>query len=574
MSLILLGNEALAQGAKDAGVKVVSSYPGTPSTEITETIAALGGVYAEWAANEKVAAEVAMGAAVGGARAMCCMKHVGLNVASEVLFTGAYTGINGGLVFVVADDPGMHSSQNEQDTRFYAMSAHVPILEPSSAQEAYDFIRLAFEMSESCDIPVIIRMTTRIAHTRGIVVPREMADAPVKPYVKAPQKYVMMPNNARPRKYTLMANLKKVLEFAKENGINRVEKGSDNTGFICAGGVYQYVKEAAPEGSIYKVGMPYPMQCDEAKAFADSVADLYVVEELEPVMELQLNSFGIFPKGQDTFSKFGEYTAESVACAIQGEAMAADTITDLPGRPPVLCPGCPHRGAFTAIKRLKLNAFGDIGCYTLGANPPLSAMDSTVCMGASIGMTHGAALAQGEEFNKHAVAVIGDSTFFHSGLDGLASVCYNQSNITVLVLDNGTTGMTGHQDNPSTGMTLGGNAVAPIAIEDVAKAVGAKNIYIVDPLDLPKMQATLKEAVEADGVSVVIARHKCVLIDRSKKPMYEVDQQKCIGCGMCLQSGCPAMRKENGKVNIDPSMCRGCNLCVHLCPVGAIKGGC
>ena len=570
--MILLGNEAVAHGARDAGARVVSSYPGTPSTEITETIAALGGLYAEWAANEKVAAEVAMGAAVAGARAMCCMKHVGLNVASEVLFTGAYSGINAGLVFVVADDPGMHSSQNEQDTRFYAMSAHVPILEPSTAQEAYDYIRLAFEMSEACDLPVILRMTTRIAHTRGIVAPREADHPELRPYEKRPDKYVMMPGFARPRKHAMMANLDKARAFAKERGINRVELGNKQ-GFLCAGGVYQYVKEAMPGASVYKVGMPYPLLEEEIKPFASGVETLYVVEELEPVMELQLNSFGLFPKGKDTFGKFGEYTAETVACAVKGVPVPEDTVSDLPGRPPVLCPGCPHRGAFTAIKRLKLNAFGDIGCYTLGAAAPLSAMDTTICMGASIGMAHGAALAQGEDMARKSVAVIGDSTFFHSGLDGLASACYNQSDITVLVLDNGTTSMTGHQDNPSTGMTLAGQKVSPISIEETARAFGVKNIYIADPLNLPEMEQALRDALAAPGVSLVVARHKCVLIDGEKKPVYKVNPEVCIGCGVCLQSGCPALRKQDGKVSIEPTMCKGCNLCAHLCPTGAIEGG-
>ncbi|MDL2225328.1 indolepyruvate ferredoxin oxidoreductase subunit alpha [Eubacteriales bacterium OttesenSCG-928-M02] len=571
MKELLLGNEAIARGAKDAGVGVVSSYPGTPSTEVTETIAALGGVYAEWAANEKVAAEVAMGAAVTGARAMCCMKHVGLNVASEVLFTGAYTGVNGGLVFVVADDPAMHSSQNEQDTRYYAMAAHVPILEPSDAQEAYDFTRLAFLLSESCDIPVIVRMTTRIAHTRGLVQRREGEQPALLGYEKRPEKYVMMPNNARPRKHALMENLERVKAFAREHNINRVEEG-DSAGFVCAGGVYQYVKEARPNASILKLGMPYPLLEEEVKAFCRGKAPLYVVEELEPVLEMQLNTLGLFPEGKEIFSKYGEYSTKSIQMALDGEMDTMAEASQLPNRPPVLCPGCPHRSVYSVVKKLGLTAFGDIGCYTLGANPPLGALDTTICMGASIGMAHGAALARGEDFAQKSIAVIGDSTFFHSGLDGLASAVYNNSNVTVLVLDNGTTGMTGHQENPSTGKTLLGDPAGKLSIEGIGTAMGIQTIHVVDALVPSAVEAALKDALTQKGVSLVVARHDCALIEKPQAPL-QVDAETCILCGMCLGTGCPALLRGENSVEINTSMCRGCKLCASVCPVNAIGEG-
>ena len=569
---ILLGNEAIAYGARDAGVKVVSSYPGTPSTEITETIATMDGIYAEWAANEKVAAEVAFGAAVAGTRSMCCMKHVGLNVAADLLFTAAYTGVNAGFVLVVADDPGMYSSQNEQDTRMVAMSAHVPVLEPADSQEAYDYVRLAFEMSEACDLPVIVRMTMRVSHTRGMVQTCPAKVVEKKPYEKRPDKYVMMPAYARGRKPQLMMNLEKAIAFAKEHQINRVEQGDSPIGIYCSGGIYPCVKEAMPHAAICKLGMPYPLEVPLVWFFAKEKQELYVVEELEPMLENQLNTLHIFPKGKEIFTKYGEYTPALVRCAIEGKEQPKTQQEGLPVRPPALCAGCPHRAAYTVIKRMKLTAFGDIGCYTLGANPPLKAIDTTICMGASVGMVQGASWATNGDMAKNCIAVIGDSTFFHGGLASLASACYNRATITVLVLDNGTTGMTGHQDNPATGMTLQGQKVRPIPIEDLAMAMGATSAQVVDPFDLKGLTAALKRALEEDGVSVVIARHDCVMIAPKKGAPLSVDPDRCIACGACLKMGCPAMRRTESGVEIEASMCTGCGLCASICPKQAIGG--
>ena len=568
--MILLGNEAVAHGAKDAGVRVVSSYPGTPSTEITETIAALGGLYAEWAANEKVAVEVALGASLSGVRSLCCMKHVGLNVASDTVYTAAYSGVNAGLVLIVADDPGMHSSQNEQDTRFVAMSAHVPVLEPSDSQEVYDFVRLAFEMSEACDLPVIVRMTTRISHTRGMVQARPAVSPERRPYEKHPEKYVMMPGYARGRKHKLMENLTKAVAFAKQHSLNRIENAGSQVGVYCAGGAVPCVQEALPEAAICRIGMPYPLEEDLVKSFAEAHETLYVVEELEPVLELQLNALHIFPKGKELFTKYGEYTPALVKAAVDGVPAPAGTPEGLPTRPPALCPGCPHRAAYTVLKKMKLTAFGDIGCYTLGANPPLSALDSTICMGASIGMAQGAARAD-EEMARHSVAVIGDSTFFHGGLASLASAIYNQADVTVLVLDNGTTGMTGHQDNPATGLTLQKQPVQPIAIENVALAMGAKSAVVVDPFDLDGLKKALQDALASHGVNVVVARCDCVMITDKKAPLA-VDPKKCISCGACLKTGCPALHKGPAAVSIETTLCTGCGLCATVCPVNAIGG--
>lgn len=572
MKKMMLGNEAVALGARDGGCRVISSYPGTPSTEITESAAKYDEINAQWAANEKVAAETAMGACVAGARAMCCMKHVGLNVAADVLFTAAYTGVNGGLVFVVADDPGMASSQNEQDSRYYAMAAHVPMIEPADAGEAYDFARKAFEISEQLDMPVILRLTTRISHTRGLVDIKETKPGELKDYSKNIPKYVMMPAFARARKASLLDRIKKAEEYSENSGFNRVEKGDGKIGIVCSGACYLYVKEALPDADILKIGMSYPLPENLIKDFAKNYDKVYVVEEQEPVYQKQLEAWGIKCVGHEIFPRMGEFSPTIIKSAIEGSITLSQAEADLPIRPPVLCPGCPHRAAYYVMNKLKLTAFGDIGCYTLGAAAPLSALDSTICMGASIGMAHGAELARGREFAKKSVAVIGDSTFMHSGLTGIASASYNNGNITVLILDNGTTGMTGHQDHPATGRTLKGEEVKPVDIERACYALGASNVRTVDPFDIKALEKAIRQSLDEDGVSVVVARRQCVLLEKSKNKPLTIDQDKCIGCGVCLKTGCPALIKGEKTVSIDRTLCNGCGLCSDVCPTKSIGG--
>lgn len=571
MKQFLMGNEAVALGARDGGVKVVSSYPGTPSTEITENIAKYDEVYAEWAANEKVAAEVAMGACVAGARAMCCMKHVGLNVAADVLYTAAYTGVNGGLVFAVADDPGMHSSQNEQDTRMHAMAAHVPVLEPADSNEAYRYAKRAFTLSEELDMPVILRMSTRISHARTIVETTGQEPAELKAYLKNPQKYVMMPAMARNRKLSLFERLAQAEAVSDSQEFNRIEAGDPKMGIVCSGACYQYVKEALPQASVLKIGMPYPLPKKMIQEFSKQVEKLYVIEELEPVLEQGIRAMGIDCIGQELFKKFGEYSSEMVKQVLLGKTASTAPVENLPVRPPVLCPGCPHRASYYVLNKLQVTAFGDIGCYTLGAMAPLGSLDSTICMGASIGMAHGASLARGKEFAKKSVAVIGDSTFMHSGLTGIASASYNQGNITVLILDNYTTGMTGHQDHPGTGVTLQGQKVNPVDIEKAAYALGAKSVRIVDPFDLKGLENALKEALDEEGVSVVVARRICALLTKPLAAL-KVEEDRCVGCGACLKTGCPALNRDGKKVRIDTKLCTGCGLCKEVCPIGCIGG--
>ncbi|MBQ6692642.1 MAG: indolepyruvate ferredoxin oxidoreductase subunit alpha, partial [Clostridia bacterium] len=566
MKTMLLGNQAIAYGALDAGVSVLAAYPGTPSTEIAETAAGFETMQTQWAANEIVAAEVAMGASVSGARAVCCMKHVGLNVASEVLFTGAYTGVNGAMVFVVADDPGMHSSQNEQDTRLIAAAAHVPVLEPADSQQAYDFMRLAVLMSEACDMPTIVRMTTRTSHARSVVMRGEAWPQEKRAYEKNVRKYVMAPANAAFRKTTLQDRLMAAAEFAAEHGLNTVHKGSGKIGIICAGIVSTYVKEAVPEADVLQLGLVNPLNEKEILAFAQSVETLYVAEELEPHLLNAVRSFGIVCEPIDT-SYIGELSVRKIRQALGlSVPQALPAFTDLAPRPPMLCAGCPHRAVFYVLSKLKATVFGDIGCYTLGSMPPLSAMDTTLCMGASIGMAHGAELGMGRDFARKSVAVIGDSTFFHSGLSGLASAVYNQANTTVVIVDNGTTGMTGHQDNPATGKTLGGEEVTPIKIEEVCAALGARSVRVVDPLNIDEMETAIRQSWEEDGVSVVISRRPCVMIVKKREPAFKVDPDKCIACGRCIGMGCPALLRENKrKAMIISDACIGCDLCARVC---------
>lgn len=570
MRTLLLGNEAVALGARDAHIRVLSAYPGTPSTEIAQTLAGYGDVYAEWAANEKVAAEVAIGASVAGARAMCAMKHVGLNVAADALFTAAYTGVNAGLVFVVADDPGMHSSQNEQDTHMIAAAAHVPVLEPADSQQAYDFMRLAVELSETMDLPVILRLTTRVAHSRGFVDARERAQVDLKPYEKDVAKYVMMPSNAIGRKADLVKRFGALRDYAETADVNRIERADGKIGVLCAGICVQYVKEALPDADIFQLGLVHPLPGKMIRAFAQSVETLIVVEELEPFIEQQVKAMGIECVGIGGERVVGELSAARIRRAVLGEAITdAAPEGGLPPRPPVLCAGCPHRASFHVLKKLRATVFGDIGCYTLGALPPLSSMDTTVCMGASIGMAHGAELARGRDFARRSLAVIGDSTFFHSGMTGLASAVYNGANITVLILDNAITGMTGHQHHPSTGQTLLGQAVAPLSIEDVCRALGAASVAVVDPVNVRALEGAITNAWGEDGVSVVIARRPCALL-KQPTTTFAVDAQVCTGCSLCLQTGCPALRRDGKVAAIDPEMCRGCALCAAICPKGCI----
>nr|MDD6335987.1 indolepyruvate ferredoxin oxidoreductase subunit alpha [bacterium] len=573
MKKLMLGNQALAQGAWEAGCRVVSSYPGTPSTEITEFASKYPEIYTEWAANEKVALEVALGAAVGGARAMCCMKHVGLNVAADPLFTAAYTGVNAGLVIVVADDPGMHSSQNEQDSRFYARSAHIPMLEPSDSDEARWMVGRAFELSEQFDTPVIVRMVTRIAHGHGLVEVGPRREVPVKPYEKNIPKYVMMPAMARSRHIGVEKRENRLTAELAELGLNRVEMNDLAFGVVTSSTCYQYVKEMLPEASVYKLDMVYPLPVEDIRKFASQVGRLVVIEELEPFIEDTLKAAGIACEGKKLFSRQGELSARMVGKAF-GVPMAPEgpkADFAVPVRPPIMCPGCPHRGTYYAIKKLGLSVTGDIGCYTLGAAAPLSAIDSCVCMGASINMSHGMGLARPEDAKKW-VAVIGDSTFFHSGMTGLASAVYNKSKLTLVVLDNRTTGMTGHQDHPGTGKTAKGEETVALDIETVARALGVKDVFTANPLNPEDMEQALRAAVAVDGVSVVIAKEPCIMLTKARKPSFESDGQKCKNCGMCLKIGCPAIEKREKGVWINPALCTGCGLCAKLCRFGALGG--
>ena len=564
MKELMLTNQAVAQGAYEAGVRVFSAYPGTPSTEIAENIVKYDGVYAEWAPNEKVALEVAVGAAVAGARAMACMKHVGLNVAADPLFTASYTGINGGLVIVVADDPGMHSSQNEQDTRFYARSAHVPLLEPSDAQEAKEFVKLGYWLSEKFDTPVILRLTTRVAHSRSIVETVEREEQKLRAYDKSVTKYAMMPASAIIRHRVVEERDCELKEFVNGMEINRAEYTKSKIGVVCSGVVYEYVKEALPQANVFKVGTVHPLPIKAIREFSQKVGQLFVIEELEPFIENQLKAAGIKCRGKEIFSLQGEL---SVAKILEKFNRVPIPVPDkLPGRPPVMCAGCPHRGVFYVLNKLKLTVNGDIGCYTLGAQPPLSAVDTVLCMGASLGMAHGFKKATKGASNN--IAVIGDSTFIHSGVTGLINAVYNKSGITLMILDNSTTGMTGHQDHPATGKNLKGEPAPAVLLDDLCRAAGVKDVQIVDAYDIAAVEKAVKKAIANEDVSVIIAQRPCILLDKSPKPKAVVDG--CRNCGACMKLGCPAIvRGENGIV-IDPVQCTGCGLCVQVCPFKCI----
>lgn len=571
--VIMLGNEAIARGAYEAGVKVSSAYPGTPSTEISENLVKYrDDLYAEWAPNEKVAAETAIGASISGVRAMACMKHVGLNVASDPLYTVSYMGVNGGLLFMVADDPGLYSSQNEQDTRMIARAAGVPVLEPSDSAEAKEFVKIGFELSEQFDRPVIFRITTRLAHSQGLVELKDREEIPDKTYEKDIRKNVMMPGNAKFRHVEIEKRNNELKEAADTLPINKIEMNDTRIGVITSGIPYQYVKEALPQASVLKLGMVNPLPEKLIREFASKVETLYVVEELDPVIEEQVKSWGIPAIGKEIFTIQGEYSSNMIRKAILGEEVRMDPPADVPQRPPILCPGCPHRSVFYVLNKLKMHAAGDIGCYTLGAVAPLSVVDTTICMGASISSLHGMEKAKGKEYIKNWVAVIGDSTFLHTGVNSLMNMVYNQATGTVLILDNSTTGMTGHQDHAATGKTLQGDPTYAINIPNLCRAIGVPNVQEINAFDIEALEKAIKEEVAKDEVSVIITKTPCVLLDKRPKPLYAADPEKCKKCGMCMKPGCPAMtRNEDGTIRIDDTMCTGCGLCESLCKFGAIE---
>lgn len=572
---LLIGNEAVARGLYEAGLRVASSYPGTPSTEITECIAKYDDVYSEWAPNEKVAMEVAAGAAIAGARSFCAMKHVGLNVAADPLFTASYTGINAGMVIAVADDPGMHSSQNEQDSRHYAKASKVMMLEPSDSEECLQYAKLAFALSEQFDTPVILRLTTRVAHSRSLVNVGERDDQGLKEYKKDPMKYVMMPGMAIKKHIVVEQRVLDQIAWAETAEINTVEYNSTEIGVITSGISYQYAKEALGENASYlKLGCVYPLPVEKIKDFAGKCKKVYVLEELDPFIEEHCKQNGIDVIGKEAFTLQGEYSQSLIAKVILGKEDAfLNTDLDIPARPPVLCAGCPHRGLYYALKKLNVTVSGDIGCYTLGALAPLGMMDTCICMGASVSALHGRNKADAENAKK-SVAVIGDSTFMHSGVTGLINIAYNQSNSTVIILDNSITGMTGHQDNPTTGKTIKGDPTTAVSLELLAKAVGIDRVRVIDPYDLAECEQVIREEVEADAPSVIISRRPCALLKYVKhNPPMKVNPEKCVGCKMCMKIGCPAISIKDKKSVIDFTQCVGCAVCSQLCKFDAIEEG-
>ena len=576
MKKLMLGNEAVARGLFEAGCRVVSSYPGTPSTEITEYAALYNEIYCEWAPNEKVAAEVAIGASIGGARSFCAMKHVGLNVAADPIFTASYTGVNGGMVLAVADDPGMHSSQNEQDSRHYAHAAKLPMLEPADSAECRDYTKLAFELSEQFDTPVLLRLSTRVSHSQSLLTECERDDIPLRDVEHNPRKYVMMPGNAKLKHPVVEQRMVALLDYAEHTPLNRVERAAteSDVGVITSGIAYEYVKEALGDSvHVLKLGLVHPLPVELIRAFAAKVKRLYVAEELDGVIETHCKAHGITVTGKELFGNIGELSQRIVAQKLGGGAPAfTEYGAEVPVRPPVMCPGCPHRGMFYVLHKLKLFVSGDIGCYTLGAAPPLMAMDTCICMGASVSALHGFNLARGESGGS--VAVIGDSTFMHSGVTGLIDITYNQGKSTVIVADNSITGMTGHQQNPTTGRTLRGDIVEKVSIEEICRAAGVRRVRVVDPNDMKTLEAALREELAADEPSVIITRRPCALLKYVKHaPPLSVTEKACTGCKACLRIGCPAVSLRNGKSCIDATQCVGCGLCAQMCAFGAIREG-
>ncbi|MBQ0097729.1 MAG: indolepyruvate ferredoxin oxidoreductase subunit alpha [Oscillospiraceae bacterium] len=574
MKKLLIGNAAIARGLYEGGCSLISSYPGTPSTEITEEFAKFSDTYCEWAPNEKVAMETAFGAALQGKRSACCMKHVGLNVAADPLFTMSYTGVNAGLVICVADDPGMHSSQNEQDSRHYAIASKIPMLEPSDSEECLEFAKLAFEISENFDTPVFIKTCTRVAHSQSIVEIGERTEV-TKEYAKNGAKYIMMPGNAIKRHPFVEERTKALTEYADTSGINRIEK-ADNAefGIITSSTSYQYVKEVFGDSvSVLKLGMVNPLPINLIKDFAKLVNKIYVVEELDPIIENHCKSIGVDVIGREVFSILGEFSQKSIAKAFNiQDKYSVDLDTQIPVRPPMMCAGCPHRGMYYVLARNKVTVLGDIGCYTLGAQPPLCALDSTLCMGASVSSIHGFNKAGGTETEQKTVCVIGDSTFMHSGVTGLINIAYNMSNSTVIILDNSITGMTGHQQNPTTGYSIKGDPAGKINLEDLCHSVGINSVRVVDPYNLDECEKVLKEELNKNEPSVIISRRPCVLLKYVKpKTPLKVNTDKCKGCKKCMKFGCPAISFKDGHAKVDTTLCIGCEVCKQLCAFDAFE---
>ncbi len=573
MKKLMLGNEAIARGAYEAGVRVVSSYPGTPSTEITEFIAKYDEIYAEWAPNEKVAVETASGAALAGGRAVSAMKHVGVNVAADPMFTMSYIGVNAGLVLCVADDPGMHSSQNEQDSRNYALAAKIPMLEPADSSECKEFMKQAFAISEQFDTPVLMRVTTRVAHSQSLVEIAEREEQPLKAYEKNIPKNVMVPANARPKHVIVEERCKALSEFSENSDLNRVIMRGTDIGVITAGISYQYVEEALPDASVLKLGMVWPLPKKLIAEFAAKVKTCYIIEELDPFLETQIKAMGIQVIGKELLPMVGEYSATLLRSKILG-IEAEETVSanePVPVRPPVMCPGCSHRGVFYVLNKLKLNVSGDIGCYSLGCAAPLSAIDSIICMGASVSAAHGMEKAAGREFAKKTVAVIGDSTFIHSGITGLIDIVYNKGTSTVIILDNSITGMTGHQQNPSTGFTIKNEPTRQVDLVKLAQAVGVDRVTVVDPFDVEQFEKVVKEELAAEEPSVIIAQRPCALLKKAGYTGSYVINDKCKNCKMCMKLGCPAISITEKGPKINDTLCVGCGLCPNVCKFGAIE---
>lgn len=577
MKRLMLGNEAIARGAYEAGATVAAAYPGTPSTEIVSNFAKFEGVYAEWAPNEKVALEVGIGASIGGARTLVAMKHVGVNVAADPLYTFSYTGVNGGLVLVSADDPGMHSSQNEQDNRGYGRFAKLPVLEPSDSQEAKDFTRLAFTLSEEFDTPVMLRVTTRLSHSQTMVEEGEREIVPLKEYKKNAEKFVMLPGYARLRHVEVEKRMLKLKEYVENTPLNRIEWGDTSLGIITSGIPYQYVKEVLPEASVLKLGITNPLPEKMIRTFAEKVDRLIVVEELEPVIEEQVKEMGIKVEGKELFSLLGEYSPELIEERIKGiKPFTSDNIPQVPPRPPLMCPGCPHRGVFYTLRKKKLVVMGDIGCYTLGALSPLEAMDACICMGASIGTALGIEKARGREFAKKTVAVIGDSTFVHSGITALIDVVYNKGVSTVMILDNDTTAMTGHQEHPATGLTIKNEPTYKLDLPALVRAVGIEHVRIVDPLNLAELEQALDEELNREAPSVIITKRPCALLKKYNRDTgikYCIDDELCTGCKQCVRVGCTGVYFDDDakKARINLNTCVACGLCPQICKFDAIK---
>ncbi len=571
--VIMLGNEAIARGAYEAGVSVSAAYPGTPSTEISENIVKYDEVYAEWSPNEKVAMEVAIGASMIGKRALASMKHVGVNVAADPLYSVSYIGADGGLVLVAADDPGLYSSQNEQDSRAVARAAKVPVLEPSDSQEAKDFTKFAFELSEKYDTPVMVRTTTRLSHSQGQVELCDRIELEEKPYEKNVAKRVMMPGNAKKRHLHVEDREKRLMEDSCDFEINKVEYKDTSMGFITSGIPYQYVKEAIPNASILKLGLVNPLPKKLIEEFASKVDTVYVIEELDPIIEEQVKSWGIKAIGKEILTVQGEYSANLLRQAILKQEVSIDAAAEVPVRPPILCPGCPHRSTFSVLNKLKIHVAGDIGCYTLGAVAPLNVVETTVCMGSGISTLHGMEKARGSEFIKDWVAVIGDSTFLHTGINSLMNMVYNQSTGTVLILDNSTTGMTGHQDHAATGKTLKGDRTYAIDLVKLCQGIGIDNVQIVNAFDIAALEKAVKEETKKDELAVIIVKAPCALLDKSPVTVqYRINQEKCKKCMQCMKPGCPAITKNpDGSLSINDTMCNGCGLCDQICKFGGIE---